>query len=127
MHSIFYFGVWSKTHGGHHLYAPGGGGVSEYSDRMPKDFPVAIHVLDTGFLPAKQPETEGRATFVHINGWTIISFWDRSGDARGKCNSAFLARGLMAFEEIVSLAREKFPSVWERFTFEVKLPETGGF
>lgn len=113
---IFYFGCWGQT-AGHYLHA--GGGSSMRQRDLPEDWPIAVDFLDCGLLPPKKPQTEGLATFVHVNGWTIISFWDRSADSRPNSNSAFLARGLHSFDEIVRMTRAAFPSVWDRLKFEV--------
>lgn len=117
--ACFYFGCWGKE-AGHYLWTPRGNRT--HDQLLPADFPVAHHSLDGSLLPPRQPEAEGRATHVHVNGWTIISFWDRSGDSRGKSNSAFIARGLLTFEEIVGISRQMFPQIWQRFTFQVVDP-----
>ena len=113
---VFYFGCWAQT-AGHYLRAADGSSVRERT--APADWPIDLDLIDARLLPPKQPQTEGLATFVHINGWTIISFWDRSADSRRNSNSAFLARGLHSFDEIRRLAQAAFPSVWDRFKFEV--------
>jgi hypothetical protein len=112
--TAFYFGCWDGP--GHFLHVPGGR-TREHS--LPPDFPLRFHILDGGLLPPNLPEVEGRATFIHINGWTVMSFWDRSVDTRGKCNSAFLFRGRLSFSEACHEAAEAFPSVWRRFKFPI--------
>jgi hypothetical protein len=72
--------------------------------------------------PEKQPE--GIALVHHKDGgadfiWTALSFWDRSGDKRGNSNSTFIAYGDHDFDAMVAIAKEHFPTIWERFTFEV--------
>lgn len=64
-------------------------------------------------------ETEGRALLTHRNGWTVVAFWDRSVDRRGACNSAFIVKGEMTFEQATRVARHRWPEVWARFTFDV--------
>lgn len=115
--TVYYFGCLERA--GHHLYLPSG--MTAWDDRLPADFPCPSRVLDCGFLPPRQPEIEGRASLVHINGWTVLAFWDRSVDTRGKCNSAFVARGTLDFDGIVSAAKVAFPKVWVRFKFAVQL------
>jgi hypothetical protein len=111
---MYYFGCWQEA--GHYLRTPDGR-TGEYA--LPHDFPFRVHTLDGGFLPPKLPETEGRATLFHINGWTVMTFWDRSVDKRGACNSSFVFRGKLTFAEACALAADKFPSVWNRFQFPV--------
>jgi hypothetical protein len=115
MHDDFYFGCWDRS--GHFLVTPGGRHVYD----NPKDFPVREGILDGGLLPPFQPQVEGRAVLVHLSGWTILSFWDRSVDTRGGCSSSFVMRGTLDFVAATQRARERFPQVWNRYTFEVVL------
>ena len=62
---------------------------------------------------------EGRALIHHRDGWTAMAFWDRSVDKRGGCNSAFFAEGIHNFDGMMSIAREYYPSIMARFTFEI--------
>lgn len=72
-----------------------------------------------GTLCPQGREVEGRALLHRKQGWTALSFWDRSVDGRGGCNSNFFVNQTMTFEEIVGLAKERFPRVWARYRFEV--------
>jgi hypothetical protein len=87
--------------------------TSYFTERNPWGY-----AIDGGLCP-KGPEIEGRALIHHKDGWTAMSFWDRSVDHRGKCNSSFLAEGTFTFEEMLAIAREKFPRVVGRFKFEI--------
>lgn len=115
MNDIFYFGCWREP--GHFLRNVQGGTLHDQT--LPADFPCNFRMLDGGFLPPKLPQTEGRATVVHLNHWTIVTFWDRSVDRRPGCNSSFVIRGLHTFNEAVEQAQAAFPQIWERFTFKV--------
>ena len=114
---VFYFGCHREA--GHYLWRPG---PSLASRRLPDDFPVdGPRVLDGGLLPPNQPETEGAVTHLWLNGWTILTFWDRSVDKRGKCNSSFLARGTYSFDAAKRLFEEQFPEIVSRFKFPLVL------
>ncbi len=52
--------------------------------------------------------------------WTALAFWDRSVDKRGGCNSVFILEGSYNFEQALTLARQIFPKIFERFEFEIK-------
>lgn len=120
----FYFGCYRET--GHYLFASRGHGIQKVhssSSLLPVDFPCLSGMLDGGFLPPNLQQAQGRASFCHLNGWTIIAFWDRSVDSRGKSHSTFLMRGIFEFEMAKSLSVEAFPEIWKRFTFPVFLPE----
>ena len=108
---VWYFG-WQKDYG-HRLRS-----WHDQSDRhIPDDFPCPYHALDTGMLPPKKPEIEGLAHMISINGWTIMAFWDRSGDSRPKSNTALIVRGTHTFDAMVKLFQHCFPEDFARFPF----------
>lgn len=117
-----YFGCHDRP--GHFLWVRGWRHVPNYNfmNRW-----VYHHKIDGGLAPKGIDEREGVAALHHLDGWTVISFWDRSVDKRGACNSAFLVLGEMGFEDAVRVAREFWPDVWARFTFTVELlPSSDG-
>lgn len=68
-----------------------------------------------------RPEApEGIAALVYVRGWTVIAYWDRSGDKRGASNTAFAASGRHTFEEMLAAAKEQWPQIFQRHArFEV--------
>lgn len=78
-------------------------------------------------LPGERTKTqeapEGVASLTHASinsvGWTALSFWDRSVDKRGGCNSTFIVEEILTFDEIVARARAAYPLVWARYPFPV--------
>lgn len=72
------------------------------------------------------PEIEGEALLHHKDGWTAISFWDRSVDPRGACNSTYIAEGTFTFEQMVELAKTRFAARWSKMKFEVRLSDGKG-
>lgn len=115
MDGVLFFGCWNDS-AGHYLRFPDGRHVRE---KNVQDFPCLLAALDSGLLPPNQPQVEGRATLCVLNGWTLLAFWDRSGDSRGGSNSVFLVRGALDFDAACAMAREAFPAIWSRFTFIV--------
>lgn len=110
----YYFGV--MKHAGHHLYR---GNNTIHKRYLPNDFPVDVRALDGALLPPQLPQDEGRAELIHLNGWTVLTFWDRSEDKRYRSSSTFIVRGAHSFLETVEIAREHYPQVWSRFEFEI--------
>lgn len=110
----FYFGVWDKGGAGHYLHVPGGTASRREAERV---LPFAMHILDSHLLPQEGPQTEGIVYRSLINGWTVLSFWDRSGDSRGRSNSAFIMDGDYATLAGLAIARERFPAIFARFGF----------
>jgi hypothetical protein len=72
-------------------------------------------------LPVNVKQIEGESARVYLNGWTVVSFWDRSVDDRGGCNSSFIVPGDWTFNQVIEISKVRFPWVWERIKFEVKL------
>jgi len=126
IHPIYFFGCWGRT--GHYLYQPGGTSLIITALDMPWGYEI-----DGGLCPGKRrgpkayqlPETqiEGQASLTKKDGWTALSFWDRSMDHRMNCNSNFIAKGYFSFDEIMMLAKQYFPEIMGRFKFEIKLAE----
>ncbi len=114
---LLYYGCWPGAGVGHGLYEPGG-----------KSIYLRLHPLsnsmDSGFLTmAGAPDKEDRQGWVYVTrigtAWTILSFWDRSGDHRGNSNSNFVADGMHSYDEVMEAARAQFPTVFARATFPI--------
>lgn len=120
---VFYFGCHREA--GHYFWVPG----MQYAWGVVRLIPWRS--VDPTLCPGAdpdpnvyrrtRPEVEGEALLHHKDGWTALSFWDRSVDERGGCNSQFFAEGTHTFEEMLALAREHFPEVMKRFAFEIRL------
>lgn len=72
-----------------------------------------------GTLAPNSTAAAGVASLHHKDGWTALSFWDYSGDSRGKSNSNFFFEGEYGFDEAVSLMREQYPKIVARFKFPI--------
>lgn len=113
----FYFGCVGQA--GHYLFNERRHSISERV--LPATFPIRYDILDGGLLPPWMPHEEGAAALVHVFGWTILTFWDRSVDSRVGCNSSFVIPAILEFDEARRLAQERFPWIWDRYRFEVRL------
>lgn len=105
---IYFFGKLKEP--GHYLYGPDRRQVFLSGKSV---LPFREGILDGGLLPTNE-QIQGKTFLSIINGWTIVSMWDRSGDHRGASNSSFLAEGIMTREELMALARQVFPDIVER-------------
>lgn len=123
----FYFGCVGRS--GHYMHDAG----LRHSWEAPQPWKRIDGVLQPGCTftkyigwksPRKQPE--GLAAIHHKDGWTALSFWDRSVDKRGNCNSTFFFKGTHRFGTMCQLAGKHFPSVWSRFSFKVRLADGHG-
>jgi hypothetical protein len=110
---VYYFGCIDRP--GHFMHAPHGYDreASAFTKNNPWGYKIDSRLCPDG------PEVEGRALVHHKDGWTALSFWDRSVDRRGKCNSNFLAEGTHDFAAMVKIAQEHFPRIMGRFSFPI--------
>lgn len=67
-----------------------------------------------GTLCPENGQAQGAAVLHQKNGWTAISFWDRTGDSRGNSNSNFFVEGTYSFDEMCKLAQDAYPALWKR-------------
>jgi hypothetical protein len=85
---MMYYGCLSndgKTRLGHFLFNTIGQRVSM------SEIPVAIaRRIDGGFCPQIEDAQSGEARIHHVEGWTVLAFWDRSGDSRPSSHSTFV-------------------------------------
>jgi hypothetical protein len=115
---VFYFGCYDDK--GHYALAADGLGLRYSAEERDfvKNNPWSYKI--DGGLCRSWPQTEGEALIHHKDGWTALSFWDRSIDSRPGSNSNFLAEGTYTFAEMVEIATKNFPSIMKRFKFPVK-------
>lgn len=79
--------------------------------------------IDTGLLDKKAAQVQGHGVLAKKDGWTALSFWDRSGDGRSGSNAAFIVDGDKSFAEMLAIASEKFPRVLARHKFTIVASE----
>lgn len=123
MADLLFFGVPTGHGAGHHLWAS-----SPMRWVPPTALPLALRRLDAVWTaPAprsfeqvrdrwreRDEEVQGVAWLHHVEGWTVVAWWDRSEDDRHGSNAVFLAPGEHAFGEMLDLARKAFPREMER-------------
>jgi len=119
---MLYFGPWAAS--GHYFFTERGTTVWD----MPKDLPWSPGTIDCVIQPGAQDkyhgeQIEGNAALIHRNGWTALSFWDRSVDKRRGCNSTYFARGSFTFDQMVEMAKDRFAVRWAAMNFLVKFVE----
>lgn len=111
----FYFGCWLDA--GHYFF--------NRSMRTERD---AHRAVPWGYGVEKlmpKAQVQGEAALHHKTGWTALSFADRSVDSRGNSHSTFVFEDILDFEDALAAAREHYPRVFQRFTFEVTPAEVG--
>jgi hypothetical protein len=129
----FYFGCWRES--GHHLWHRGSEGHPykdwKQDDRLlgrsrhsadpgPGEIPWG-YSLDGVLLKGRPGQRQGEAVVEQRDGWTALSFWDRSIDSRGGSSSTFVFDALLSPEEALAAAREAFPPIFARLPFDVVL------
>lgn len=128
---MFYFGPWGES--GHYLFNEYEMTVHKEEDLLPWGHSID-GVLQPGCRQDQNgrwhhdgdPETEGLALLHHKNGWTALSFWDRSVDTRFASNSTYFAEGTFTFEQMVEMAKTRFADRWNVMKFQVILHKAQG-
>lgn len=109
MRVIFFGIVDAARRFGHRATTPTGEGVPY---RNVCDWLHVPHI--DGTLAPKRTEDQGAAVIHWFDGWTVVAWWDRTGDTRGKSNSALIVEGTHTFAEMLELLAEHFPGVATR-------------
>lgn len=135
---VLFFGVWGNrgehSLGGHWMWLPTGNHLPHEMERY---LPQPLQSPDGKYCRGRDPkdpykitlpQEEGVCRINFVDGWTILSFWDRSGaDLRGGCNSNFLLYGRHPFAEMRGVAFTRFPRIAARWTFPLVIegPDIG--
>jgi hypothetical protein len=128
--AVFYFGNLG-SHPGHYLIdgtfhtvwgrLPCGLGAAELDGTFCGD-PGLEDPRHRGHWPT-DAQPQGLARMHHVRGWTVLAFWDRSGDARSGSNSAIVAEGEHDFETMLALARARFAPMMARIEKSFRIEE----
>lgn len=112
---VHYFGCVDDV--GHYHFVPGDPGCRPIKSNYYKApfFPEC----DSGFCP-KHTRKQGVVCLTHQDGWTILSFWDNSVDTRPGSHSTFMVEGKLDKDAMIAKAKELFPTIWQRYAFEVQ-------
>jgi hypothetical protein len=71
-------------------------------------------------LPPSKSGPQGVAALHHRDGWTALAVVDRTGDSRDGSHATFCFPATLTLDEAVAQARHWFPSLFERFDFEIR-------
>ena len=108
---MYFFGVFDPKELGHFLNDKTGRKI--WSDQEERTIPFRYTILDGGLLPPGIEE-QGKLHLSIINGWTVLTMWDRTGDSRPASNSSFLVEGVWTLEQMKGICATNFPTVWAR-------------
>ena len=67
----------------------------------------------------RDDQVEGHARLNTIAGWTVLVWWDRTGDNRFGSHSNLLAPGTWTAEQLLEAGRLRFPWLFERITYKI--------
>ncbi|AGC47249.1 hypothetical protein MYSTI_05976 [Myxococcus stipitatus DSM 14675] len=108
---ILFYGCWRDAE--HELWTPGRLRFGGQAALLPAD--LRPPRLDGRFPPSDRTEQEGRACLHHLDGWTVVAWWDRGVDKRRGSNSALLMRGTHPLSAVLEAAGANFPELLPRF------------
>lgn len=112
--TCLFFGAWSPEKIGHYFYPRG----NPIARKMEWEISHKIDACLLGSIWFDQ--TQGEYVRAVVDGWVVLSFWDRTGDSRFGSNSAFLFNYDAPDAELLEHAKQQFPTISRRFTFELK-------
>lgn len=112
MDTIYYYGAIGSA--GHYLWESDTRSYHVYDQPHPWG-----RKIDGTLTPEDISQGEGIALVTHKQGWTALSFWDRTVDKRRGSHSTYVINSIHTFEEMVILAKENFPKRWGAMSFEV--------
>jgi hypothetical protein len=110
---MFYCGCHGDT--GHYVWSEDGW----RSYKLWKEQPWG-NAIDGGLQPPKWRDN-GMTRFTQKHGWSALSWWDNSIDTRPGSHSTFVVEGTHSAEEVLAMARNRFPWVFSRFKYEIVL------
>ncbi len=123
---VFYFGCGEEA--GHYWFASGWKRVGRKVESV---LPALARSIDQdlcpGFAHGRREENVGHARLTHAEGWTFLSWWDRSVDPRTGSNSNLVAKGRFRLEDMLTLARDQFPGLIDRQLIPIAVVETRVF
>jgi hypothetical protein len=110
---MFYFGC--KNQAGHGMHCSPSNQVNiDIAHNFLYDNPWR-QGIDGDLCPEDKEQKEGIAVISQKDGYTALSFWDRSIDHRFSSNSNFIAEGNFNFEDMKHFAKKFFPEIMNRF------------
>lgn len=122
--TVYYYGCWNNRTG-HFLFKPDGTFVEMESEKRLAEQMKSVNISCDIFISSskcpqrkdvnnRRLEVEGEAHLHHINGWTLLAFWNRSVDHRNSSHSNFFTQGEWDFNQMCQIARKSYPSIWQK-------------
>ena len=113
-HEVIYFGC--TGYAGHFIHRHG--------CRRPQMISVTPWNNDIDGGPLKRAKIPDLITDQYCterkDGWTLIAFWDRSGDSRPGSHSTFVIHADIPSQELFALARAQWPEIFNRRGFPIR-------
>lgn len=117
--TIYFCGVWPGRTAGHYTYDTHGNKLwnehtpwrNEYMSRPMCDARITA-LLPPGTRDNKQIERVRH--HFQSGGWTLIAWWDRSGDCRFGSIAAFAINALLDADAAEQYARQVFDNIFKR-------------
>ena len=118
--TVMYFGCLRQS--GHYLWHPTKGCVTRLDKAQPWG-----HRIDGGITKdSKERENLGVVQSAKLNGWTLVTWADRSVDSRHGSHSTFIVEADVTPDRLIEMAREQWPQVFSRPGFPlVRQPVKG--
>ena len=115
---VVFCGVWPRSMG-HFAFWPSGEKAKDPTSPWGYRFNTlcdgtVIPLMTVCDRQRTERQPEGVRYHFQKDGWTLVSWWDRSGDPRHGSIAAFAMQGIYTADEAETQARRAFPGVWAR-------------
>lgn len=76
--------------------------------------------LDGGFC-IKGTYENFKAKLTRLDGFTVLAFWDQTGDSRPNSHSTFVMKGPWHFPQMIEQLKKAAPALFKRYNTEIEL------
>jgi len=113
---VYYYGCWDSRCNS--FYLPDGGQLSPRDHDQLKELLVrdclSIFTIGDRLMTDLPVSAEGRAHLFHMNGWTYLTFPNKSYDPRDGNHSDFFTQGIWDFDTMCRIAQQEYPMIWKK-------------
>ncbi len=114
---VYYYGCWDNCFNS--FYLPDGDELSlgdhgQLKELLAHDGISIFDIGDSRLVGDLPRGAEGQAHLFHMNGWTYVTFWNKSYDSRNGNHSDFFTQGIWDFDTMCRIARQEYPMLWKK-------------
>ncbi len=113
---VYYYGCWDSRCNSYYL--PDGDQLSSRDHDQLKELLVSdglsIFTIGDRLVTNLPVRAEGQAHLLYMNGWTYLTFPNKSYDPRDGNHSDFFTQGIWDLDTMCRIARQEYPMIWKK-------------